>query len=599
MDLLIFLIQRRGQLVSRDEIAERLWGKDVFLDVDHSINVAVRKIRTVLRDDPDKPRFIETVVGRGYRFAATVITDNGPANPQLESTASTPQAVSPPAPSPAAKAARLASFRLKVLLGVAVLVVLAALALWLNPRALTMAKHPAIKSLAVLPLKNLSGDPSQEYLADGMTEELIGRLAQVHDLRVISRTSTMHFKNSQQSVPEIAAALHVDAILEGSVIRDGNRIRVHAQLIRAATDEHFWSETYDRELGDVLTLESEVAQSVAEKVEVTLTGEERTRLGAARQVTPEVYESYLKGRFAKGNTRADVEKRIAYFQEAIKQDATFAPAYVGLAEAYEGLGTIFIGAPPGEVRPQVMSAVQKALELDPQSAEAHTLFADIQQKQWHWAAAEAEYRRALELDPNNAAAHGGFSNWLLCEGRMEEALSRARRARELDPLGDSDLGIAWILFQSHRYDEALQEYRSMLAVRPDNVFAHWNLGFVLIADGHPDQAIPVLEKVVSDSNRSPGAIAVLIRAYAHAGRRADALRLLAELKKREQTGYVPTGAFVNAYLGLGDNEQTFTWLERAYKEQSNILQYVKVHPYFDPLRSDPRFADLVTRVGLN
>ena len=432
-----------------------------------------------------------------------------------------------------------------------------------------------------------------------MTEELIGRLAQIRDLRVISRTSTMHFKDSQQSVPEIAAALHVDAIVEGSVIRDGNRIRVHAQLIRTATDEHFWSETYDRELGDVLTLESEVAQSVAEKVEVTVTGEERTRLVAARQVSPEVYESYLKGRFAKGNTRADVEKRIAYFNEAIKQDATFAPAYVGLAEAYDTLGTIFFGASPTEIRPKVLSATLKALELDPASAEAHTLLADMQQKQWQWATAETEYRRALELDPNNAAAHLGFSNWLLCQGRTEEALSWAQRARELDPLGNSDISIAWVLFQSHRYDEALREYRGLLAVRPDDLGARWNLGFVLIANGHADQAVPVLEKVVSDSNRSPGTVAVLIRAYAHAGRRADALRLLAELKRREQTSYVPTGAFVNAYLGLGDNEQTFIWLERAYKEQSNILQYVKVHPYFDPLRSDPRFTDLVRRVGLN
>ena len=602
MDLLIFLVQRRGQLVSRDEIAERLWGRDVFLDVDHSINVAIRKVRTVLRDDPDQPRFIETVVGRGYRFAATVTTDNGSSSPQLESTASTPQAVSEPVPSPAPKAAQAVSFRRKVLLGTAVLVVLATtLALWLNHRALTRATHPAIKSLAVLPLKNLSGDPSQEYLADGMTEELIGRLAQIHGLRVISRTSTMHFKDSRQSVPEIAAALHVDAIVEGSVIRDGNRIRVHAQLIRAATDEHFWSETYDHELPDVLTLESEIAQSIAEKVEVTITGKERERLAKVPSVSPEVYESYLKGRFvlSKSTSRAGVEGSIGYFDDAIKRDPTFAPAYVGLASAYSALGTVFIGAPPQEMRPKAISAARKALELDPDLTEAHVLLANVQQEQWHWADAEAEYRRALELNPNDAHAHAGLALWLLCQGRTDEAVSWAQRGRELDPLAVSGDGIAWILFQSHRYDEATHELRSMLAVHPDDLGTLTTLGFVLAANNQPMDAIPALEKVVSVSHGAPAATGVLIRAYALAGRRADALRLLADLKKRKQAGYVPAAAFVNAYLGLGDYDQAFVWLEQAYKEQSNILQFVKVHPYFDPLRSDPRFADLVTRVGLN
>jgi TolB-like protein/DNA-binding winged helix-turn-helix (wHTH) protein/Flp pilus assembly protein TadD len=596
MDLLIFLVQRRGELVSRDEIAERLWGKDVFLDVDHSINVAVRKIRTVLRDDPDKPRFIETVVGKGYRFAAVVTGNNGISSLRLEPSPLLTPAIS--APASLATSKTIVSFRLRNLLGVAVLLAVIT-GVFLENRG--GGRPPAIKSLAVLPLKNLSGDPTQEYLADGMTEELIGRLAAIHDLRVISRTSAMHFKDTQLSVPEIAKTLHVDAIVEGSVMRDGNRIRVHAQLIRAATDEHFWSETYDRDLRDVLALESDVAQSIARKVAVTVTGKENERLTAARSTSPEVYESYLKGRFAltKSKSRADIENSVGYFEEAIKRDPAFAPAYVGLANAYTDLGLVFFGAPPEETRPKVISAARKALELDPDLAEAHVLLANVLQEQWHWADAEAEYRRDLELNPNDADAHGGFALWLLCQGRTDEAVAWAQRARELDPLAFSGEGVAWILFQSHRYDEAIHELRSLLAVHPDDLGALTTLGFVLGANNQPRDAIPVLEKVVSVSKHSPAATGVLIRAYAVAGRRTDALRLLADLKKRRQAGYVPAAAFVNAYLGLGDYDQAFVWLEQAYKEQSNILQFVKVHPYFDPIRNDPRFAELVRRVGLN
>ena len=461
------------------------------------------------------------------------------------------------------------------------------------------AKAPKITSLAVLPLKNLSGDPAQEYFADGMTEEVIGRLSMIRGLRVISRTSVMQFKDTQLSAPEIAHQLGVDALVEGSVIREGNRIRVHAQLIRASTDEHFWSESYDRELGDALTLESDVAQSIAQKVEVTVTGEERARLVTARSVSPEVYESYLKGLAAKGNSRAEVEKQIAWFDEAIRKDPTFAPSYVGLAGAYANLGTVFVGAPPAETRPKVISAAQKALELDPDLADAHVELASIYMRQWKWAEAEAEYRRALDLNPNDAVAHDGFSDWLLCHGRTEEALAWARRARDLDPLGTSGHAIGWTLFNAHRYDEAIREFRNVLAVRPDDRLPLWPLGWALIGNHQAEKAIPELEEAVSVTNRSPGVISALIWAYAHAGRRADALRLLGELKKRQQTGYVPAGAFVHAYLGLGDNDEAFAWFERAYEEQSNILIYIKVFPLYDPLRGDPRFQDLVRRVGLN
>ncbi len=484
---------------------------------------------------------------------------------------------------------------------VALFCVCAAAIGWLvfRPRKLP-ATATKIRSLAVLPLRNLSRDPAQEYLADGVTEALTGRLSNIHDLRVISHTSVLRFRNPQQSIPEIARILGVDAVVEGSLIRDGDRIRVTAQLIRGATDEHFWSETYDREMRDALSLESDLAQSIAGKVAVTITGEEHQRLIAARPVAPEVYQSYLQGRFVlEAGNRAMLEQSIPLFEKALSKDPTFAPAYLGLAEAYTSLGTVLAGVPPAVTRPKVVNFARQALAIDPSLVEAHVLLANVLQEQWHWQEAETEYRQALALNPNDADAEARFALWLLCQGRNDQAVAGIQRARALDPSEISGGAVSWILFQSHRYEEAIREARSALAVQPNSAGNSSTLGFALVAADQPQEAISVLEHGLSVSPGSPAMTGVLIRAYAHAGRPNDALRLLAELKKRRQSGYVPAGAFVNAYLGLGDKEQAFYWLEQGYQEQSNILQFLKTHPYFDPIRNDPRFADLVHRVGLD
>jgi len=460
------------------------------------------------------------------------------------------------------------------------------------------ATAPKIKSLAVLPLKNLSGDPTQEYLADGMTEALIGRLSMIRGLRVISRTSVMSLKDTKLSVPDIAKTLQVDALVEGSVIREGNRIRVNAQLIRGASDEHFWSESYDRELPDVLALESDVALSVARKVEVTVTGEERSRLVAARHVSPEVYENYLKGQFSKGNSRAEIEQSISYFESAISKDATFAPAYLGLSDAYERLGGSFLGGPTNETRPKVIRAARSALALDPGLAEAHALLGRVLKKQFQWADAEAECQQALALNPNNANAHLAYAEWLVSHGRVDEALAWARRARELDPLGNASVSIGWFLFQARRYTDSIRELRSALAVHPDDAIAHLFLAFPLIANGQAEEAIPDLEKTSSLMHRSPGALELLATAHARAGHRAEAVRLIDELKKSRETGYVQATSFINPNLALGNYDEAFVWFERAYQGQEGILQWLKVHPFFDPVRDDPRFKDLLRRVGL-
>jgi TolB-like protein/Tfp pilus assembly protein PilF len=423
-------------------------------------------------------------------------------------------------------------------------------------------------------MKNLSGDPAQEYLADGMTEEIIGRLAGIHGLRVISRTSVMHFKESPPSLPEIARQLGVDALVEGSVIREHNRIRVHAQLIRAATDEHLWSESYDRELGDVLALESDVAESIVRKIDVSVSGQERSRVVTAHHVSPEVYEIYWRGQFAfNKKTEPDIKESVHYFEQALKADPNFAQAYVALAESYDALGQVFFGAPPGEMRAKVITAAQKALQLDPQLADAHVLLADVYRKQWRWVEAEAEFKRALELAPNNVAAHRGFADWLLSKGRTAEGLEWANRARELDPLVPST-SLAWALFQARRYDDAARELHATLAVTPDNTGALWYLGFVLLAEGKPAEAIPALEKALAISPGNAGVKGVLIRAYAGADKRKDALRLLEELKRQRQAEYVPAAALVQAYMGIGDKEQALVWLEQSYEEQSNVMQWI-------------------------
>lgn len=602
--VLLLLVERRGQVVRREDIVERVWGKDVFLDTDNSINSAIRKIRQALKDDPDSPRFIQTISGRGYRFLGQA--EPTPVIARVES----PITGSPPpeAPTPSASdtatrsvGTRLIGHRAPVVVLAGVLIVLIATVWLLIRKAVKSGTEAPIRSVAVLPLQNLSGDTSQEYLADGMTESIISRLSAIRELRVISRTSVMRFKETKLSVPEIARQLNVDAIVEGSVIRDGNHIRVHAQLIRAATDAHFWSEEYDRELKDVLSLQSEVAQSIAQKVQVTITAPEHERLATVTTVPTEVYENYLKGRYAGGRSsnEADIEKSIKFFQLAIDKDPSFAPAYLGLSEAYTELGSIFIGKRPEEMRPKAMDALRKALDLDPQSVEAHLDMANLVMVQWHWAEAESEFRRALELNPNSAAAHLGMSHWLMTQGRTDEAIAWVRRARELDPLEVGTWDLYWPLFISHRYPEAIRELRSALAIDPNDTSALWGVGYALTANGQPEEAIPLMEKGLSLSDRSPGIMGVLIRAYAHAGRRADALSLLAELKRRQTSGYIPTAAFVNGYLGVGETNEAFAALEKACEEHSQIVLWLKVHPHFDPIRNDPRFRVLLHRVGLD
>jgi TolB-like protein/DNA-binding winged helix-turn-helix (wHTH) protein/Tfp pilus assembly protein PilF len=586
--VLTVLLQRPGEVVTREELRSQNWPADTFVDFDNSLNTAINKLRDALGDSAESPRFIETLPRRGYRFIASV--DGLGAGPD-DQDVRRPGRVRP---APRLMPWFIALFSLAIL----VAALFASNVFHLRDRLTANMRAPRIHSLAVLPLTNLSGDPTQEFFSDGMTDALITDLAKMGSVKVISRTSVMRYKKTGKSLPEIARELNVDGIIEGAVQRSDDHVRITAQLIEGSTDRHLWANSYDRELRDVLALQSDVALGIARQIEIAL-GPQSGSPVSTRQVAPAVYETYLKGRFElhKADTSTELKETLRQFQAAIDADATFAPAYAGLAATYSQLATVFMGERPYEARQKVYAAAGKALELDPQLVEAHVVLADTLAEDWRWSEAEEEYRRAIALSPSDADANAGLAEWFNCEGRTQEALSWARRAQELDPLALHGTDIGWILFNARRYDEAIRELRTVLAVEPENVSALWFLSFALIGAEHFDEAIQTLERVASATHRSSGVLGVLVHAYAGADRRAEALRILDELHRRRKTGYVPPAAFLTAYLGLGDKQQAFAWLERSIEERSKIIQFLKVQPFFDPLRGDPRFTAFLRRAN--
>lgn len=597
MELLLLLVERSGELVSRDEIRARLWGEEVFLDVDHSINTAVRKVRAVLRDDPDHPRFLETVVGKGYRFAAPVTSANGDPIAQ-------PQALSPPAPAlpplPSAKPRFPMSLRV-LLAGAGLLMVL--IAAWMLRRAPATANvvnHSRIASLAVLPLENLSGDPAQQYLADGMTEELIGRLSSIHGLRVISRTSVMRFKNTRLSLPEIARVLHVDALVEGSILREGNQVRVNVQLIRGATDDHLWAKEYQRQYRGILALQEEVAASIAGQIQMTLSPRDRAGLARILDVDPEAHENYLKGRYYFAQrTQTALQKSIDYFQAAIAADPGYALAYSGLADAYALLG-FRGGIPSQQALTRAQAAAQKAIALDGTLSQPHASLAFIAETyEWDWATAERQYKQALALNPGNARAHHWYAGFLMYVGRFDEGIAQEQQARDLDPVSlPVNNALAGRLLVAGRYDAALRQVQNTLDLDPHFAPAHQTLGWAYLDRGKPQQAIQEFQRAAELAGSEDKDILVdLGFGYAAAGNRAAARSILDKLKQLHQRGLVPSGSVAILYGALDDYDRAFAWLDKAYAERDPELTYLKVPGRrFDPLRHDPRFQLLVRRM---
>jgi eukaryotic-like serine/threonine-protein kinase len=466
-------------------------------------------------------------------------------------------------------------------------------------RRLFGSKPHGIQSLAVLPLENLSRDAAQEYLADGMTEALITDLAQIGSLRVISRTSAMRYKGTKKGLPEIARELDVDGVVEGSVLRAGNRIRITAQLIHASTDRHLWARSYERDFKDILALQDEVAQAIAGQIQARLTSVEQARLSHARPVNPEALDAYLKGRYEWWRWRPEnYGKALDYFRQAIAIDPSYASAYAGLALAYARLGDS--AWRPGDAYPKAKSAALQAVELDPELGEAHVaLGMSILWNDWDWAAAERELRRGIDLDPRSPDAHMAYSAFLANMGRREEAVVQVNRAHELDPLSATIRGQkANRLVSAERYDEAIEAAKSALELDPTAIQARATLGRAYLKKGKVGPAIAELERTVDLSRREGGPVAWLGYAYGVAGQKEKAEAVLRELQQRFREGYVSPPLVALVFLGLGDRDRAFEWLEKGYAQRDSLIVRLNALREFDVLRSDPRFVDLIRRVGL-
>lgn len=594
MELLILLVEKKDQLVGREEIITRLWGKEVFLDTEQGINTAIRKIRLTLNDDPEQPRFLQTVVGKGYRFVGQIkIVGDGKST---SSTVTLPPGSPVAGPEGAGPPAWWKSKSILTALGAILIVVLGYRyidwSLWV-PR-------PPVHSIAVLPLKNLSGNPADDYFADGMTDELITSLAKISALRVTSYTSVSKYKATTKPLPQIAQELHVDAVVEGSVVRSGDQIRITAQLIYAPRDQHLWAEEYERYLRDVLYLQREVARDVAEQVRVTLTPNERTRLATAGAVDPAAYETYLHGRsFWNQRNEASLHMAIEQFQKAIEIDSDYAPAYSGMADCYTTLGYLSY-LDPLDAFPRARDAATKAIELDPGLAEAHASLAYYNlYHAWNWAAAESEFRKAIELNPNYATAHEWYSYYLSAMGRFDEAWKEINRAHELDPLSvviSTDIGFNY--FYKRDYDGAITQLRGTLAVSPKFPLAHLWLGRAYQQKKMYGEAIDEFNKT---DEALPGWVVTLAgtgNAYGEWGHPAEAKQVLVRLDQMSRTKYVTPYGVALVYAGLGDKDQAFVWLNRAYQGRNHWLVWLNRDPRWDRIRSDPRFADLKRRVGL-
>jgi TolB-like protein/lipoprotein NlpI len=532
--ILLMLLENPGQVVTREELRSKLWPADTFVDFDHSLNKAINKLREALGDCAVKPRFIETLARRGYKFL-----------PDMTG----------------------------------------------SPKR--------IESLLVLPLENLSRDPEQEYFADGLTEALITKLARISALRVLSRTTAMHYKGVRKPSPEIARELQIEGIVEGTVLRSGKRVRISAQLIHAPTDTHLWAESYERDLGNVLALQSEVAQAIAREVQVKLTPQEEAHLAQLRPVNPEAYEAYLKGRYHWNRRRAnEFGKAVHYFQQAIARDPTYAGAYAGLADSLSIMGLWGI-VPPEEGCGKGKQLALQALEMEPSLAEAHASLAWASfHYDYDFMTAEREFKRSIALNPRFTQAHQWFGFYLAMVGRYEEACTELKQAILLDPCSSI---VHWTLgcvyWRARRFDEAIEQHEMALDLDPNSAQWHWGLGLACLDKGLYERAIAALETADNLSPHVPMICGYLGAAYAAVGRQDAAHKILEQLNELSRQRHATAYIFGRIYAALGQKDEAFRWLETAYREHGEWMILLKTEPQFDCLRSEPRFQDLLRRMN--
>ncbi len=621
--LLAMLLERPGELVTREELRTRLWPGDTFVDFDHGLNNAVMHVREVLLDSSEHPRYIETVPRRGYRFVAPV--EPAPAPPVgsitseagEDSSSSIPlqkpvvssSSSSAPAPIvdpvsrgtstrrwvPTPRNAILAGSLLAGLVTVLVFTIR-------SSRNVATGKPPEHgTSLVVLPLENLSGDKDQDYFADGMTDELIANLAKIHSLRVISRSTAMAYKGTRKPLSEIARELKVDAVVEGTVLRVGNRVRITAELVQVSTDHHLWADTYESQMGDVLALQNRVSSAIVNEIRINLTPEDRERLAKAPAVSPEAYEDYLKGLYY-WNKRSDenLVKAIGYFEQAVHLDPQYALAYAGLSDCYAIISAEIFGTMPApEAAPKAKAAALRALQLDPTLVEAQTSLATVKfNYDWDWSGASEGFEQAIGLNPAYPTAYQRYSLYLIAMGRVQDSFAQIQKARELDPLSISiNFSLGWRLYLARQYDRSIKQLQDTLEMDPTYELPHLVVGQAYEQKGDYTLAIAELKKAVELSHGAPLMVSALAHAYARSGNRTEAERLLAELVAKSRTQYVSPYYLAIVCVGLGRNDQAIDWLEKAFADRSNGLVFLKMEPELDELRSNPRFITLQQKLG--
>ena len=604
MELLLLLVTKNGDLVTRQEIEAHLWGNEVFVDAEHGINTAVRKVRHALGDDPDRPRFVQTVQRKGYRFIAEIVDVQEEAASATSLAGSNglpppvqPDRVAPKEATTADEAASLAN-RTKLLfwsVGLAAVVLFAGMAVKFLPRLIHRDPVTSpIRSIAVLPLENLSGDPGQEYFADGMTDELITMLAKYQPLRVISRTSVMQYKKAHRPLPEIARELGVDGIVEGSISRSKDRVHVNAQLVYAPTDTHLWAESYDRDLGDVLSLQETLARGIAEHVHAASSLRENPGTSAHTTTNPAARDAYFRGRYHWFSDQ--YKKSREFFEEAIQLDPQYAAAYTGLSDSY--LAAAVVGElRPGEGGPKGELAAQKALELDDSLAEAHHSMAAAKLFfRWDWAAAEKEIERAIELNPNLAESRHLHGYILNAVNRQEEALQEEKVSIELNPFQRS-WSYGHALIGARRYDDAVSELKQRIAARPESPMLHLMLSAAYEYSGNSQEAFAEARKsLVLWGDQE--AVSAADRAFLKGGYQAVKEDDLQRLKQRATQRYVSAERLAELAAQAGRLEEAMQDLLKAFELRDPRLIFLQHTPEFDSLHSDPRYWQLVKRMNM-
>jgi TolB-like protein/DNA-binding winged helix-turn-helix (wHTH) protein/Tfp pilus assembly protein PilF len=607
---LAFLADRAGQVVTREEIQREIWGDETFVDYEQGVNFLIRQIRAALGDDAKAPRFIETLPRRGYRFIAPVereeensSRENGLAvAPAPEIVISPPEAVPDPSAISAAVSATQTRTRvfLVAALAVAMTLALAGYVIWQGREKKEIP--PAGKIiLAVLPFENLSGDPEQDYFSDGLTEEMITRLGRLQPQRlgVIARASAMTFKKSNKDITRIGVALGAAYILEGGVRREADRLRITARLIQASDQTHLWAGDYDRHVHDALTVQSEVAESIAQSLAVKLLSGPQPAPAQAHIPSPDSYDAYLRGCYLRNKwTREDLGKAVGYFEQAVEKDPNFALAYAASAEAWRYL-QFFGGVRPQDARAKAKEAALKAVALDEALAEARAALASAKfWYDWDWQGAEQEFKRALALNPSLASAHHDYGWLLIARERFDEGLAEVKRAQALDPLSpQANIDVGWACIRARRYDEAIAQSRRTMELEPNFAETWGCLMRAYQCKGMLAEALVEAQRVMTRSGASPEELAAIRQGDVASGMRNVEQWMLNRMKKAAARGYVSAYQRATRHAALGENELAFEWLEKAYTDRDPMMALLNTDPAYDRLRPEPRFGDLLRLIA--